>query len=123
VTVVTAGTPVGLLDTFVWPVTGGAAGGLKSTGPNAEKIRVASIIIAVIAGINTNTNLIYIGVKGMNKGTGAGVILAVPAAAAGQVFSITLTAEGFPGNELAPEDLFLDADTSGNSATVTCIQY
>jgi hypothetical protein len=60
----------------------------------------------------------------MNKATGAGVIFAIPAAAAGATNWFTLPTAGFGGgNELTPEDIFIDADTNGNSVLVTCTQY
>jgi hypothetical protein len=124
VVVTTAGTPVGLLDAFVYPPAGGAAGGLKASGQNGQKIRVASIYFAVINGLNVNTGFIYIGVKGMNKATGVGVIHAIPVAAVGVTNWFTLPAQGWGGgNELTPEDIFLDADTNGNSVQVTATQY
>jgi hypothetical protein len=124
VSVPTAGTPVGLLDAFVWPPAGGAAGGLKAAGASGQKIRFASVLFAVIGGLNANTGFIYIGVKGMVKGTGIGVIFAIPAAAAGQVNWFTLPSQGFGGgNEIAIEDIFIDADTNSNSVQVTATQY
>ncbi len=121
VSVPVAGTPVGLLDAFV--PQGGVAGGLKATA-GVAKIRVVSIVFVVLNLITVNTGYIYIGVKGMNKATGGGVIAAIPAAAAGAMNFFTLPAGGWgAGNELTPEDIFLDADTGGNSALVTCTQY
>lgn len=126
VSVAVAGTPVGLLDLF-----GGNPGIYKSTTTAAQgglnpgvKLRVVSIFFVVLNLITVNTGYIYIGVKGMNKATGAGVIAAIPAAAAGAMNFITIPAGGWgSGNEIAPEDIFLDADTAGNSALVTCTMY
>jgi hypothetical protein len=116
VSVTTAGTPVGLLDAF--------QGGALKSAQGVAKIRVASIIFVVQNGITTNTGYLYVGVKGMNKSTGAGVIFAIPAAAAGITNWFTLPAQGWGGgNELTPEDIYLDADTNGNSALVTCTQH
>lgn len=121
VSVPAAGTPVGLLDAFV--PQGGIAGGLKAS-QGVAKIRVVSIVFVVLNLITVNTGYIYIGVKGMNKATGVGVIAAVPAAAAGAMNFFTLPAGGWgAGNEVAPEDIFLDADTNGNSVLVTCTMY
>src|SRR6266478_7552974 len=121
VVVTTAGTPVGLLDAFA-PV-GGAAGDLRSS-KTSLKIRVVSILFTVLNLITVNTGYIYVGVKGMNKTTGVGVIFAIPAAGAGVTNFFTLPTQGFgAGNELSPEDIFLDADTNGNSALVTCTMY
>jgi hypothetical protein len=121
VIVVTAGTPVGLLDTLVYPYVGGAAGGLKAA-VNGQKIRVTSILFVVTPGGNTGN--LYIGVKGMNKATLAGVLFIIPAAAAGAVNWFTLPAQGFgAGNEITPEDIYIDGDTNGNFALVTCTMY
>jgi hypothetical protein len=122
VSVVAAGTPVGLLDAFTPP--GGSAGGLKAVNNGGLKLRVSSILFTVLGLITVNTGYVYIGFKGMNKATGAGVVFALPAAAAGVTNWFTLPSVGWGGaNEVCPEDLFLDADTSGNSALVTLIQY
>jgi hypothetical protein len=123
VVVTTAGTPVGLLDAFVWPPAGGVAGGLKSAAGTA-KLTCVSILFVVLNLITINTGYVYIGVKGMNKATGSGVIAAIPAAAAGAMNFFTIPAGGWgAGNELAPEDIFLDADTNGNSCLVTATMY
>ncbi len=123
VAVTTAGTPVGLLDAFqsgAYKSTTAAPVGLT---PNL-KLRCVSILFTVLGLITVNTGYLYIGVKGMNKATGAGVLFAIPAAAAGVTNWFTLPAQGFgAGNELTPEDIFLDADTNGNSALVTCTMY
>jgi len=124
VVVTVAGTPVGLLDAFQTgaykSTTAAAAGGLT---PNL-KLRCVSIFFVVLGVITVNTGYIYIGVKGMNKATGAGVIAAIPAAAAGAMNFITLPSAGWGGgNEVTPEDIFLDADTNGNSLLATCTMY
>ncbi len=116
VSVPAAGTPVGLLDAF--------SGGSLKAAQGVAKIRVVSILFVVLNVITVNTGYVYIGVKGMNKATGVGVIAAVPAAAAGALNFFTLPAGGWgAGNELTPEDIFLDADTNGNSVLATCTQY
>lgn len=117
VAVAAAGTPVQLLAAY--------QGGKYLSGNNGGgKVRVTSILFAVIAGINANTGFIYIGVKGLTKATGVGVIFAIPASAAGIVNWFTLPALGWGGaNEICPEDIWLDADTSGNSVVVTMTQY
>ena len=116
VAVAATGTPVQLLAAY-------QGGKYLSVNTNA-KVRVVSILFAVISGINANTGFVYVGVKGMNKSTGAGVIFAIPASAAGIVSWFTLPAQGWGGgNEICAEDIWLDADTSGNSVIVTLTQY
>jgi hypothetical protein len=119
VAVTTAGTPVGLLDAFT---LNGAS--LKAAGGGPAKYRCASILFVVSNLVTVNTGFIYVGVKGMNKSTGAGVIFMIPAAGTGVTNYFTLPSQGWGGgNELTPEDIYIDADTNGNSALVTCIQY
>ena len=116
VIVTTAGTPVQLLAAY-------QSGAYLSANTKA-KVRVVSILFAVIGGLTVNTGFVYIGVKGLTKATGVGVIFAIPASAAGIVNWFTLPALGWGGaNEICPEDIWLDADTSGNSVVVTLTQY
>lgn len=118
VVVTTAGTPVQLLAAY----QGGKY--LSASNPSQGKIKVTSLLFAVIATINVNTGFVYIGTKGITKGTGVNVIFAIPAAAAGVTNWFTLPAQGWGGgNEITIEDIWLDADTSGNSVTVTGTQY
>jgi hypothetical protein len=67
--------------------------------------RAKWLIIQALAG---NTNNIYVGVKGMNKGTLAGVFAILGP-----------TSQPFPifceGPSINPEDIWIDADTNGNA--------
>jgi hypothetical protein len=116
VVVTTAGTPVDVFE--------GSSNPQFEIDVLGQKMRVSSILFAVVGGLTVNTGFIYIGTANMNKATGVGVIFAIPAAAAGVTNWFTLPAAGFGGgNEITIEDLLIDADTNGNSVLVTATMY
>jgi hypothetical protein len=67
-----------------------------------------------------NTGKVYIGVKGMNKGTRAGVLmpLAVPTTNLIPTFSVSLT---MGANGVSLDDFYIDSDTSGQGALVSVL--
>lgn len=99
VTVATPGTAVNLL-----------AGKVAAQGQN---FRCAAILLTAGKAPGTeNTGRIYIGEQGMNKTTGAGVVLTLEP---GETNSIAHT---HSNNLLFPEQLWMDADTAADGARI-----
>ena len=99
VTVSTAGTPIRVTTNESTPT---------------DRVGVQSLTVQALAG-NTGTN-IYVGSSTMNKSTLAGVYLIVAKGATG-VSVINLAPAGINANEV-----YLDADTSGDSALVSATE-
>jgi len=101
ITVATAGTPVTL------------AQNATNQSPN----RCHSFLVQVLS---TNLGKIYIGQRGMNKTTLAGVfaVLAVPTANILQSFSATLS---YAPNDFTASGIYIDADNSGEGVIASVI--
>jgi hypothetical protein len=106
VTVVTSGTPVqiGALPAVV-------AGPLGVGG-------LSTVHAFVVQALSSNAGKIYIGLVGMSKATLAGVLVVLPVPTANLIptFSVSLTEAA---NALSLNDLWFDADNSGEGVTIS----
>lgn len=106
-TVTAAGTPELLFSTTIVPV---AAQGVWP-------VRVADIRVEAL---NANTGLIYIGVAGMVKATGVGVLFTLAAPGGNPIVNAEYFSRYFDGlNRFRPQDYWIDADTSGEGVRRT----
>lgn len=107
------------------PVTVGAPGtpvGVQTvlpTPPSSIDVNnnVHSCIIEALSG---NTGKVYIGLKGMNKSSLAGVLMVLPVPTANSIptFSMSIT---FGANAIDLADLYIDADIGTNGVLVTAL--
>lgn len=106
-TVAAAGTPQLLFTTTEAPV---AAQGIWP-------IRVVDIRVEAL---NANTGLIYIGVKGMVKATGVGVLFTLAAPGGNPIVNAEYFSRYFDGtNRFRLQDYWIDADTTGEGVRRT----
>jgi hypothetical protein len=108
VTTVTAGTPVQVSPALV------------ALFPDPKTDVNHNVHAVVFAAVPSNTGKVYIGTKGMNKGTLVGVlmVLMVPTTNLLPTFSISLT---LGANAVSLDDLYIDSDTSGQGALVSAL--
>jgi hypothetical protein len=112
--VTTAGTPLDLLT-----ASGNAA---KLSSATGLALRVKQIIFFLPTAVNTGN--VYIGTKGLTKATFVNVIFAMAPQVSPAFSTFVLDAAGWGGgNELIPEQIFVDGDTNGNYILATLVQY
>lgn len=88
---------------------------LSPVPPSPPHVSIHGVMFQVLA---TNTGVVYIGQKGMNKTTLAGVLayLPIPTANSAPTFSIALT---IAPNGLALEQFWIDAAVANEGCLVT----
>lgn len=99
-TVTTAGTPVSV----VVPAS----------------IRPPSCHAFIITARPANTGKIFIGLSGLNKTTFAGVLAILPIPTVNDLPTFSASLSG-PANALSLDDLYLDADVSGDGVIIAAI--
>ena len=106
-TVTTAGTPVLLFSTTEVPVA-------------AQGIWPVRVVDIRVEALNANTGLIYIGVKGMSKTTGVGVLFTLSAPGGNPIVNAENFSRFFDGaNRFRPQDYWMDSDVNGEGVRRT----
>lgn len=115
-TVASAGTPVAVLTDTV---------GLDAYRQGLLPTIASSVFAQALPG---NTGYVYIGLKGMNKTTKAGVlaIIAVPTGtdpACTALPAVNIASPGGAPNMVNPNDLYIDADQNDDGALISIIVH